>query len=50
MIVTIYYLYRGFRQIDEIVDAAGKMVSWPEKPLEMPRSLEGVQNELNLVR
>ena len=50
LIVTIYYLYRVFRQIDEIVDAAGKMVSWPEKPLEMPRSLEGVQNELNLVR
>ena len=34
LIVTIYYLYRVFRQIDEIVDAAGKMVSWPEKPLE----------------
>ena len=46
LIVTIYYLYRVFRQIDEIVDAAGKMVSWPEKPLEMPRSLEGLRNEM----
>lgn len=50
LIVTIFFLYRVFRQIDEIVDAAEKMVSTPEKTLEMSRSLEGVQNELNLVR
>ena len=50
LIVTIYYLFRAFRQMDEVVEAAGKLVHQPEQPLRLSRSLQGVQNELNLVR
>lgn len=50
LIVTIYYLFRAFRQMDEVVGAAGKLVHQPEQPLRLSRSLQGVQNELNLVR
>ena len=46
LIVTIYYLFRAFRQMDEVVEAAGKLVHQPEQPLRLSRSLQGVQNEL----
>ena len=29
LIVTIYYLFRAFRQMDEVVEAAGKLVHQP---------------------
>lgn len=44
LIVTIYYLFRAFRQMDEVVEAAGKLVHQPEQPLRLSRSLQGVQN------
>lgn len=43
LIVTIYYLFRAFRQMDEVVEAAGKLVHQPEQPLRLSRSLQGVQ-------
>ena len=48
--ITFYYTYRSFRQVDEVVEAAGKIVHQSEQPIELSRPLQDVQNELNLAR
>lgn len=50
VIITYYFMSKPLRYLDEIVEAAGKLVNSREAPLELPSELKQVEDELNLFR
>ncbi len=50
IVITLRFMTRPLRYLDELVDASEKLANPGEEPIRLSRSMKSVENELNLVR
>lgn len=48
--ITLYFFAKPFYQMDQVIDAAGRLAVPDDKMIELPNGLKDVENDLNLVR
>lgn len=50
IVITLRFMTRPLRYLDELVDASEKLANPGEEPIRLSRSMKSVEDELNLVR
>lgn len=50
IVITLRFMTRPLRYLDELVDASEKLANPGEEPIRLSRAMKSVENELNLVR
>ena len=50
IIITLRFMTRPLRYLDELVDASEKLANPSEEPIRLSRAMKSVEDELNLVR
>ena len=50
IVITLRFMTRPLRYLDELVDASEKLANPGEEPIRLPKAMKSVEDELNLVR
>ena len=50
IVITLRFMTRSLRYLDELVDASEKLANPGEEPIRLSRAMKSVEDELNLVR
>lgn len=50
IVITLRFMTRPLRYLDELVDASEKLANLGEEPIRLSRAMKSVEDELNLVR
>ena len=50
IVITLRFMTRPLRYLDELVDASEKLANPGEEPIRLSRAMKSVEDELNLVR
>lgn len=50
VLITYYFISKPLRYLDQVVEASRQLAELSETPIQLPETMHGVQDEMNLVR
>ncbi len=50
VLITYYFISKPLRYLDQVVEASRQLAQLSETPIQLPETMHGVQDEMNLVR